>query len=231
VFLTIDLTSRTLREAITDENVGYIVAYHPLLFSKINRICLDDPKQAIAAHCLAYGISVYSPHTSFDRCANGINDWLARGVGEGRVVCISPLPSSLLGIPGQESAGNGRILTLDAPVTLGAICKRLKKHLGIPTLRVAGDMNAEICRIAICAGSGSSLLSPVDNVDMYLSGEMGHHDLLDALERYLSFFNRRDISVVLCEHSASSFHYSPLSRILSRSVYETRDIASWDNTQ
>jgi putative NIF3 family GTP cyclohydrolase 1 type 2 len=98
-------------------------------------------------------------------------------------------------LEGAESAGNGRIHTLEAPVTLATIVKRLKKYLGVPTLRVAGDLNSEVSRIAICAGSGSSLLSPVDNVDLYLSGEMGHHDVLDALER--------DISVVLCEHSNS----------------------------
>ncbi|KAL3897482.1 MAG: hypothetical protein SGCHY_003386 [Lobulomycetales sp.] len=197
VFLTIDLTSWVLREAIQNPKIGYIVAYHPPLFRKINRICLDDAKPAIAAHCIAYGISVYSPHTSFDRCANGINDWLARGLGEGSTRYISPLPSGLRDIPGQETAGNGRIHTLATPTSLSSIVKRLKKHLGVPSLRVAsaGEGDVEITRIAICAGSGSSLLSPVDNVDMYLSGEMGHHDVLDALER--------GISVVLSEHSNS----------------------------
>lgn len=43
-----------------------------------------------------------------------------------------------------------------------------------------------MCVYVRAAGSGSSLLSPVDNVDMYLSGEMGHHDVLDALERGIS---------------------------------------------
>lgn len=88
-----------------------------------------------------------------------------------------------MGITGQEGAGNGRIVTLDEPATLGAIVERMKEYLGMKSLRVAGDMDREIARIAICAGSGSSLLSPVNNVDLYLSGEMGHHDVLDALER------------------------------------------------
>lgn len=48
--------------------------------------------------------------------------------------------------------------------------------------------------VAICAGSGGSLLSNVE-ADLYLTGEMSHHELLDATHNHAS--------VVLCNHSDS----------------------------
>ncbi|RXM92298.1 NIF3-like protein 1 [Acipenser ruthenus] len=48
--------------------------------------------------------------------------------------------------------------------------------------------------MAVCAGSGSSVLNGVA-ADLYLTGEMSHHDVLDAVAV--------GTSVVLCDHSNS----------------------------
>lgn len=46
--------------------------------------------------------------------------------------------------------------------------------------------------MAVVAGSGSSVLAGV-SVDLYVTGEMSHHDVLNA--------THRGSSVILCEHS------------------------------
>ena len=46
--------------------------------------------------------------------------------------------------------------------------------------------------VAVCAGSGSSVLAGVQ-ADLFITGEMSHHDLLNAVHC--------GTSVVLCEHS------------------------------
>jgi len=48
VFLTIDLTSQVLEEALSDSAVGVIVAYHPPLFRSFKRLTLSDEKSKIA---------------------------------------------------------------------------------------------------------------------------------------------------------------------------------------
>ena len=48
--------------------------------------------------------------------------------------------------------------------------------------------------VAVCAGSGGSLLRGVA-ADLYLTGEMSHHDLLEA--------NAAGTAVLLTEHSNS----------------------------
>ena len=50
----------------------------------------------------------------------------------------------------------------------------------------------QIQTIASCAGSGSSVLRGV-KADVYLTGEMSHHEVLDAVSN--------KTHVILCEHS------------------------------
>ena len=49
-----------------------------------------------------------------------------------------------------------------------------------------------ISSVAVCAGSGSSVLCDVQ-ADLYVTGEMSHHDVLHAV------YNGS--AVILCEHS------------------------------
>lgn len=46
--------------------------------------------------------------------------------------------------------------------------------------------------IAVCAGSGASVLAKV-HADVLITGEMSHHEVLDAVHR--------GSTVILCEHS------------------------------
>ena len=50
----------------------------------------------------------------------------------------------------------------------------------------------QIRSVAVCAGSGGSVLRGV-RADLYLTGEMSHHEVLDAV--------CRGTHVILCDHS------------------------------
>ena len=91
--------------------------------------------------------------------------------------------------------GGGRLLTLSQPVALSTIVRRVKSHLHLEHVRVATPPNMrdpQVTTVAVCAGSGASVLRGV-RADMYLTGELSHHDVLDA--------TARGTAVVLCEHS------------------------------
>ncbi|KAJ1921897.1 hypothetical protein H4219_000243 [Mycoemilia scoparia] len=199
VFLTIDLTPQTLKEAIDDPTVGVIVAYHPPIFRSLKCLTMADTKQSIILQCAAAGVSIYSPHTSLDSCAGGINDWLASIVGPGTVVPINP--ANEIDACGQSGAGEGRILTLTQPRHLSEIINDVKVKIGLLHIRVARssaqekDGSAPLIRtVAICAGSGSSILLP-SKADLYLTGEMSHHEMLAAIAK--------GTSCILTEHSNS----------------------------
>ncbi|KAI8984731.1 GTP cyclohydrolase 1 type 2/Nif3 [Mycotypha africana] len=201
VLLTIDLTPQVLNEALSDSKIGTIVSYHPPIFRAMKRLTSEDVKQDIVLKAIAKGVGIYSPHTACDNCVNGVNDWLASGLGKGSAQPITPAENPPAG---QEESGSGRIFTFDEPTQLTTIVDRVKKLIGLPYIRLAtNDKNQVVRTVAICAGSGSSVLNSVD-ADLYFTGEMGHHDVLAALAK--------NTSVILCEHSNTERGY--LSAVL-----------------
>lgn len=81
--------------------------------------------------------------------------------------------------PGPEDTGLGRICDLDEPTTLAAFTRLVADRL--PTtewgVRAAGDPDAEVRRVALCGGSGDSLLGAARaaGADVYLTGDLRHH--------------------------------------------------------
>ncbi len=91
------------------------------------------------------------------------------------------------------------------PLPLAGAIERIKTHLGLRQVRVAAaDRHRQgeaIESLAVCAGSGGALFEKAPGFDLYLTGELRHHDVL-AL-------NARGSSVVLCDHTNTERGYLP----------------------
>ena len=175
VMLTIDLTESVLLEA-QSAGANLIVAYHPVIFSGLKRLTRASAAERIVQDALRSDMAVYSPHTALDAAPGGMNDWLAEVVGRGPTVPIIANLRAPLGV------GMGRRLELDEPKTLDALLPLVKQHLGIWQLRVAAadqHTRGELIRSAgVCAGAGGSVFEQCSHVDLMLTGEMRHHDIL-----------------------------------------------------
>nr|XP_002732104.1 PREDICTED: putative GTP cyclohydrolase 1 type 2 NIF3L1-like [Saccoglossus kowalevskii] len=114
--------------------------------------------------------------------------------GKTEIIALSKPP-----IPG---AGSGRKVKLDQPLSVSAIIQNVKGHLKLPYVRLALGRNKSTDSIvhnaAVCAGSGSSVLQGC-SADLYLTGEMSHHEVLDAVSR--------GTTVILCDHSNTERGY------------------------
>eukprot|EP01089_Gocevia_fonbrunei_P007442 TRINITY_DN1857_c0_g2_i2.p1 TRINITY_DN1857_c0_g2~~TRINITY_DN1857_c0_g2_i2.p1 ORF type:complete len:399 (-),score=83.67 TRINITY_DN1857_c0_g2_i2:3-1199(-) len=98
-------------------------------------------------------------------------------------------------IPGL---GQGRILTLNEATSIQTIVERLKKHLNIKYMRVALGNGRKledptIKKVSLCAGSGFMVIKKERNVDLWLTGELKHHEVLQATQK--------GVSVLICEHT------------------------------
>ena len=98
----------------------------------------------------------------------------------------------------DEGVGPGRLLKMEKGISLADIVRRLKKHLQLSHVRLALKSKADpedvqVDSIAVCAGSGGSLLVKAKEADLWITGEMSHHEVLDALHH--------GTAVILCEHS------------------------------
>ncbi|MDP8220782.1 MAG: Nif3-like dinuclear metal center hexameric protein [Candidatus Stygibacter frigidus] len=80
--------------------------------------------------------------------------------------------------------GMGVIGLLPAPLTIADFALKVKKVLSSPFVRVwLANKNPDtlIQKIAVCGGSGSSMISSASNrADVFLSGEFGYHSRLDS---------------------------------------------------
>lgn len=113
---------------------------------------------------------------------------------------IYPLASE----PFTQQQGMGRILTLDKPLSLNVCIARLKKHLGVKTLDIARATESKktvIKKIGLCAGAGGSLLGPAGDIDLFITGEMRHHDVLAAVDQ--------GTSVLLAGHTQTERPFLP----------------------
>ena len=175
VMLTIDLTESVLLEA-QSAGANLIVAYHPVIFSGLKRLTRASAAERIVQDALRSDMAVYSPHTALDAAPGGMNDWLAEVIGRGPTVPIVANPKAPLGV------GMGRRIELDEPQTLDVLLPLVKRHLGVWQLRVAAadrHTHGEPIRSAgVCAGAGGSVFEQCANVDLLLTGEMRHHDIL-----------------------------------------------------
>lgn len=199
VLFTVDLTQAVADEAVRSR-VQLVVSYHPPIFSGLKRIVPSDRTGKLVLCMIEHGIAVYSPHTALDAVEGGVNDWLASAFDAAEVRAILPR-GELVGQAGHPRIGQGRSLTLPAPQPLDALIERIKRHLGLAHLRVAGASGFEqghVRSVALCAGAGAAVIKAV-RADLYLTGEMRHHDVLELCEA--------GSCVVLTEHSNSERGY------------------------
>jgi dinuclear metal center YbgI/SA1388 family protein len=194
--LTIDLTDEVATEA---EQLGasLIIAYHPPIFTGLKRLRSSQPGERALLRCAAQGTSIFSPHTALDAAPGGVNDWLLDAFGPGERAPL--LPHAIDGRFGQ-----GRSLRLAMPLTLTVALARIKRHLGLLQLRVAtaaghADGTRAIHSIAVCAGAGGGVFEKLSGFDLYVTGEMRHHDVLARVAH--------GSSVVLSEHTHTERGY------------------------
>ncbi|XP_004225511.2 NIF3-like protein 1 [Ciona intestinalis] len=111
-----------------------------------------------------------------------------------KVIELAELPA--------PDTGMGRLCILNTPCTVAELIIRIKKLLSIPYVRLSlgseKTLTSMVNTVALCAGSGASVFSGV-KADVYLTGEMSHHEVLDAASN--------GVTTVLCEHSNTERGY------------------------
>ena len=112
-----------------------------------------------------------------------------------------------LGERPRRDMGVGRRIVLDRPIQIDGLARKLKKHLGVGYVRVAPSVGiedrAQIQTIGLCAGAGGSVceLAIDDGCEVFITGEMTHHKVVEA--------TARGCTVMLTGHTNSERGYLP----------------------
>ena len=87
-----------------------------------------------------------------------------------------------------DGKGLGRVGELDEPLTVREVCDRLSDGLPAPFLRVAGELDAPVRRVAACGGAGDALIDAAcaAGAECFVTGDLRHHPTLDARSQGLA---------------------------------------------
>lgn len=181
VYVALDLTEEIIDRAI-EEKADMIITHHPLIFSPLRTVTDMDFIGRRVVKLLQNDISYYAMHTNYD------------------VLRMADLSADILGIDCQEvldktateeNKGIGKIGIYENEMTLRQCSELVKKKFGLNAVQVFGAEEKTVRKIAVCAGSGKSVISvAVDKgADVLITGDIGHHEGIDAVEQGLAIID------------------------------------------
>ena len=172
VMSCLTVTPESAAEAI-ERRANLIVSHHPLPFSPLKRLTTASTVGRLLLDLIAARVAVYSPHTSFDSAAQGINQRLAEGLELSEIRPLMPHP---------DGQGAGRCGELRPAVTLTALAVRLAAFLNIDGMQLVGRPDQRVSRVAIgCGAAGEFLVAAQEQgCDAMVLGETRFHTCLEA---------------------------------------------------
>ncbi|WP_395405191.1 Nif3-like dinuclear metal center hexameric protein [Arthrobacter sp. UC242_113] len=179
VMFAVDPTIEVIDEAI-EWGAELLITHHPLLLRGVTSVAANTPKGRAVHRLIESGTALLTVHTNGDSAVGGVSDVLADALG---LENVSPLTPAADGLPEE---GIGRVGDLSESMTLGAFAARVFGILPSVAggVRVSGDKDGLVQRIAVCGGAGDSLFDEVraSNADLYVTADLRHHPASEARE-------------------------------------------------
>lgn len=168
VLTALEVTDTVLDEAC-QRGCNCIVTFHPLIFEPLQALRPADRVGRCVMRAIVKGIAIVSIHTTLDAHPAGTNATLAQMLG---IECERPL------LPSTERAGYGMgvVGRLREPCSPSQLARRVADMLGT-TVRYCTGASSQIERVALVAGSGSSLLAAAleSGVDAFITADVKYH--------------------------------------------------------
>ena len=187
VLFCLDLTEKTVDEAVS-RGVNLIISHHPAIFSGLKKITNETVQGKKILKLIENKIAVYSIHTNSDFAMNGLNDFIMNKLGLNGITEIhnefeyedyNYVKSSME----KHRTGTVRIKHLYHGMKLSELINIIKEKLGLHFVRYAGNKDAYIRREGLVTGGGSSFIHEIKGkIDVFLTGDLRHHEALDTLE-------------------------------------------------
>lgn len=180
ILLAVDAVGATAAEAI-ERGADLLLVHHPLLLRGVSSVAATTPAGRVITRLVRERVALLAAHTNADAVDRGTSGELAAML---RLERAEPIVVNRV----DEAKGLGRVGDLPEAVALSGLARTIAELL--PTVaggvRVAGDPERSVRRVAICGGAGDSLLreAAVLGADVYITSDLRHHPASDARERH-----------------------------------------------
>ncbi len=181
ILLAVDPVAEVMAEAAAWD-ADLLVVHHPLFLQPVHGFSTITPKGRALHQLYDAGCALYTAHTNADLAAGGVSESLATALGLANLEPIHPAAD-------DPSTGTGRIGTLP-PTTLRAFAETVATALPATEagVRVAGDPDRPVSRIAVTGGAGDFLLGDLvsgdlagGGIDVYVTSDLRHHPASEFL--------------------------------------------------
>lgn len=186
VYVALDCTPDVVKEAVAC-GANMIITHHPLIFTGQKSVLADDKIGKVIISLIREGIVLYSTHTPADKAVDGVSWVLARRLGLEDV--------SVLDCENESGQGLGTVGYLPLPMSYMQFVSYVKERLCINMIRSSRPLDGPVRKVALCGGSGSSLLG--------LARRKGADCLVTADVKYHDFYTEDGIAIMDIGHYES----------------------------
>ena len=177
VYVAVDATGEVIEKA-KKADADLILTHHPMGLSGLRHVNDQDFIGRRVVDLIENGMRHYAMHTNYDAVRMG------RVAGERLHLQQMEI---LIPCEADPDAGIG-VTGCRAPMTLYAWGKLVKEGFDLPGVRIYGDRDRVIEKAGVIPGSGKGEADAALNrgCGVLITGDVGHHDGLDAVEKGLS---------------------------------------------
>lgn len=222
-------------QAVADEAIEFgadlLITHHPLFMKPVNSMAATTFKGKVIHSLVENSCALVTAHTNADSAVGGVSDVLAEILGLENILPLAGADDGL------AEEGIGRVGTLQQVMRLEEFAARV--YSAMPAVaggvRVAGDPDGIVSKIAITGGAGDSLFEQVrqHEADVYITADLRHHPASEAREQAMMGSDRPYLIDV--SHFASEWLWLPaganaLERALADEGFTVTSAVSAINT-
>ncbi|MBO5926164.1 MAG: Nif3-like dinuclear metal center hexameric protein [Clostridia bacterium] len=169
IVFSLDLTKKAIDVAIKN-GANLIFTHHPAIYAPIKSIETDSP----ICYAISNKIAVISFHLNLDMAKEGIDNYLALGLGAEKITILQPLE--------DKNTGYGRLYKVNSQ-PFHSVVERYEKVFNSNKVITYGNLNEEVNTVASFCGSGldDSTIELANSAELLISSEIKHHVILKAL--------------------------------------------------
>ncbi len=182
VYLALDATDGVIEHAV-EARADLLLTHHPLIFKPISSVRADDMVGRRIIKLLSNDISYVATHTNYDVALMGEMAAKRLGLFDTDVLEVTAQEGDMpLGI-----GAVGNIMDID----LYTLAEKVKCAFNITNVKIFGEAEKQISRVAICPGSGKGEVefALATGADVFITGDIDHHTGIDAVAQGLAIID------------------------------------------
>ena len=167
--LSLDCTLEVVKEA-KEIGANLIITHHPIIFKGIKQITDESVIGKVIFEAIKADIAIYSCHTNIDKVPDGVSCLLSER--------LNLKNREILGKDGDSGYGLGIVGETSIPYSSSQFISMLKESFNLKIVRSSMPISGSITRVAVCGGSGSSLIGEAmrSGAQILVTGDISYHN-------------------------------------------------------